>query len=92
MPFDAPRRGGKNRRVRIEAIREHVRSRRFRPFELHLVDGKVLAVPHPEFVLFAPSAPEFVVVTPENEFNILDAASVARIRPKPVGKSAAEAD
>jgi len=66
--------------MKTEAIREHVRAKKFRPFELHLVDGKMLPIPHPDFILFAPSADEFVVVTPDNSFNILDGDSVARIR------------
>jgi hypothetical protein len=76
--------------VKLTAIKDHVRSARFRPFELMLNDGKILPVPHPDFILFTPTSAEFIVVTQDNAINILDAESVTRVRLLPEAKSGAK--
>jgi hypothetical protein len=77
-------------RVKLTAIKDHVRSARFRPFELMLNDGKILPVPHPDFIFFVPNGAEFIVVAPDTSINILDAESVTRVRLLPEAKSGAK--
>jgi len=45
-----------------EAIRKHMKSAPFEPFEIEMVTGRVLKVPHPDFILLppVPRAPYFV--------------------------------
>jgi len=45
-------------------IRDLVRAAPFRPFRIHLADGRVLEVPHPEFVAIQPDGRWIVVVNP----------------------------
>jgi hypothetical protein len=73
--------------MKLETIKERIRVDRFRPFEVHLSDGKIINVLHPDFILFAPSSEEFVIVTPENSFNIIAANEVTRLRLLPEGRS-----
>lgn len=77
--------------MKLAAIKDHARSAKFRPFELMLADGKVLPVPHPDFILFTPTADEFVVVTQDNSINILDSDSVTRVRLLPETKTGTKA-
>lgn len=45
-----------------EAIRKYIKSEPFEPFEIEMVTGRVLRVPHPDFILLPPvaRAPYFV--------------------------------
>jgi hypothetical protein len=46
-----------------EEIRRYQRAEPFQPFDLHLADGRVLHVPHPEFVYVPPINTRTVIVT-----------------------------
>jgi len=68
--------------MKAPEIRDLIRNQPFQPFRLHLVDGKDLRVPHPDFVIVTP---EYVVVanvlpqeTPGN-INIVPYEHIARV-------------
>ncbi|MEO5804351.1 MAG: hypothetical protein ABIR24_12560 [Verrucomicrobiota bacterium] len=67
-------------------IRDLVHTSPFKPFRLHLMDGKNLRVPHPDFVLVTP---ELVVVATElpdgvpGDVNLLPYESIARVEMLP---------
>lgn len=46
-----------------ETIRRFQRAQPFEPFEIHLADGRVVAIPHPDFVYVPPINERAVVVT-----------------------------
>ena len=44
-----------------EQLTRHIKAQPFTPFRMHLADGRVLSVDHPEFVLYIPGARTCVV-------------------------------
>ena len=44
----------------------------FRPFVMHLADGREVPVVHPEFLLRSPSGRTVIVYQPDDSFNIVD--------------------
>ena len=63
----------------IERIRELYSSQPFRPFVMHLADGRQLLVAHPEFLSFSPSGRTVVVHQPDDSLNIVDLLLVTDI-------------
>lgn len=74
-----------------ENLRELYEARPFRPFVIHLADGRNLPVRHPEFLAFTPKGQTVLVVQPDNSVKILDVALVTELelRPSRSGKKAA---
>jgi len=56
----------------VERFRDALRAQPFRPFTLHLADGREIPVRHPEWALASPSGRTTVVMQPDNSFNIID--------------------
>ncbi len=54
-------------------------ARPFRPFTLHLADGDVLSVRHPEFLALSPAGRTVVVFGQDDEMSIVDLLLVTRI-------------
>jgi hypothetical protein len=48
----------------------------FKPFVLHLADGREIAVPHREFLYLFPSGRTILVAQPDESFNIVDSLLV----------------
>jgi len=44
----------------------------FRPFVLHLADGRAVPVRHREFVLSLPSGRTVIIAQPDDTFNVVD--------------------
>jgi hypothetical protein len=44
----------------------------FRPFTIHLADGRMLPVPHRDFVSQSPSGRTIIVYGPDDAFNVVD--------------------
>ena len=67
----------------LKDIRDLFHSSPFKPFRLHLVDGKDLRVPHPDFALVTAS---YVVVANElpngvpGEINLVPYKNIARVQ------------
>jgi hypothetical protein len=53
--------------VEAEAIREAIRAQPFRPFRLHLADGRSILVAHPELILVTPQGRRVVVARAEDD-------------------------
>jgi hypothetical protein len=72
--------------MRAKDIRDLVRGSPFRPFRLHLVDGKGLRVPHPDFALVTA---DYVVVANvlaggmPGDINFVPYEHIARIKMLP---------
>ncbi|MEW6253702.1 MAG: hypothetical protein AB1716_23905 [Planctomycetota bacterium] len=65
----------------LEQLRKTLRTQPFRPFTIHMGDGRVLKVPHPDFVWTHPEGQRTVVVgtgTPD-DFEIIDLMLVTSI-------------
>jgi hypothetical protein len=53
----------------LRAMRE---ANPFRPFTIHLADGRTLDVPHRDFVSLSPSGRIIIVYQPNDAFNVVD--------------------
>jgi len=60
-------------------LREVVQARPFRPFRLHLGDGRALDVPHPDFVAIHPQGRIAIVFGPKERFEVVDVMLVSSI-------------
>ena len=56
----------------IEKIRQLYDVEPFRPFIIHLADGREIPVVHREFLASAPSGRTVIVFQPDDSFNIID--------------------
>ena len=66
----------------IERIRELYDVEPFRPFILHLADGREIPVVHREFLASAPSGRTVIVFQPDDSFNIVDLLLVTDLEVK----------
>lgn len=56
----------------IEKIRDAYNARPFRPFVLHLADGRTLNVNHPEFLAMLPGGRCIIVVLEDGSHQVVD--------------------
>jgi hypothetical protein len=77
-------RGHQDRRpyVNIERFREVCHATPFRPFVLHLADGREVPVKHPDYVAATPTGRTVVMVQPDESLNIIDLFLVTDIELK----------
>jgi len=66
----------------IERIRELLDLQPFRPFVMHLADGREIPVHHRELIIAAPSGRTLIVVQPDDAMNIIDLLLVTDIELK----------
>jgi hypothetical protein len=69
--------------VTREQLRSLVIARPFRPFVMHLADGREVPVQHPDFLLISPSGRTVNVYQPDDTQNIVDLLLVTDIELKP---------
>jgi hypothetical protein len=69
--------------VTIEQLRNVYNAQPFRPFILHLADGRQILVVHREFIAFSPSGRTVVVYQPDESFNIVDLLLVTDLEFRP---------
>ena len=62
----------------IDQIRSLYQAVPFRPFVMHLADGREIPVVHRDFIIASPNGREVIVYQPDNSFNIVDTASCDR--------------
>jgi hypothetical protein len=67
----------------IEQLRNVYNSQPFRPFVMHLADGRAIPVHHREFIVTVPSGRTIVVVQPDDTVNIIDLLLVTDLELKP---------
>jgi hypothetical protein len=58
--------------VTTEQLRNLWKTEPFRPFVIHLADGRQLQVRHPEFLLLSPSGRSIILYQPDDSFNVVD--------------------
>jgi hypothetical protein len=56
----------------IEQLRNLHNAQPFRPFVIHLADGRAVPVSHREFIMTAPSGRTVFVAQPDDTVNIID--------------------
>ena len=67
----------------LKTLREMRDVAPFKPFEIHLSDGRVLPVVTTDHLVFMPNNPECIVFLPEAGFRIVDPAQVVSVGPMP---------
>jgi hypothetical protein len=65
--------------MKIDEIRKMRNRAPFRPFQLHLTNGEVIEVGHPERMSIPEDERELFVAWDKSGWNLLEAAQVARI-------------
>ncbi len=64
----------------VDRLRKTLRAQPFRPFRLHMGDGRALRVVHPDFVWIPPEGSRTVIVsTGADDFEIVDMMLVVSI-------------
>lgn len=71
----------------IEQLRTIYTAQPFRPFTIHLADGRSIPVHHREFIMAVPSGRTLVVCQPDDTVNIIDLLLVTdlELTPTPNG-------
>jgi hypothetical protein len=67
----------------IEQLRNFYSARPFRPFVMHLADGREVAVQHPELLATAPSGRTVTVYQADDTLNVVDLLLVTDLEIKP---------
>ena len=66
----------------IEKIKDLCNAEPFRPFALHLPDGREVSVKHPDFVAFSPTGRILIVVHEDESESIIDPMLVSDVTVK----------
>lgn len=75
----------------IEQLRNAYSAQPFRPFIIHLADGREIPVRHREFMMAVPSGRTVVVCQPDDTLNIIDLPLVTDLEIAPSAKSSPQA-
>lgn len=67
----------------IEQLRSAYHAQPFRPFSIHLADGRQLPVVSREFMLTVPSGRAIVVAQPDDALNIINLLLITDLEIKP---------
>ena len=68
--------------MKIDELRELRDATPFRPFVIHLADGRGIPVKHRDFVMSSPNGRTIFVYQPDESFNIIDVMLVTSLRVK----------
>ena len=68
-----------------DQLRNHWRAEPFKPFVIHLADGRNIPVAHPEFLSRSPSGRTIIVHQPDESFNVIDLLLVTDLEVSPNG-------
>jgi hypothetical protein len=68
--------------MKIEKVRQILRSQPFLPFWIHLADGGRIPVEHEDFVALEPAGREIIVYLADNSHQILDVMLITRLEIK----------
>ncbi len=69
----------------IEQLRNIYNAQPFKPFVIHLADGREIPVRHREFIMPVPSGRTVVVSQPDDTLNIIDLLLVTDLEIVPEG-------
>ena len=67
----------------IERLKELYEAQPFRPFLIHLADGRKLSVQHRDFIMAVPSGRTIIVAQPDDTVNIVNLLLVTDLEIKP---------
>lgn len=67
----------------IERMQEALAAQPFRPFSIHLADGRNVPVAHREFAMSSPTGRTVVVFQPDDRMNIIDLLLVTDLEFEP---------
>ncbi len=67
----------------VEKMRDFYQAEPFRPFIIHLADGRAISVVHREFIAAAPSGRTLAIYQPDDTFNLVDLLLVTDVEVKP---------
>jgi hypothetical protein len=67
----------------IEQLRNAYTAQPFRPFVIHLADGREVPVHHREFIMTVPSGRTVIVCQPDDTLNIIDLLLVTDLELRP---------
>ncbi|HEV8604676.1 MAG TPA: hypothetical protein VGQ99_04885 [Tepidisphaeraceae bacterium] len=62
-----------------EKLRDMIKAKQFRPFQMNLADGDSVRVVHPEFAILSPSGRTVVAFTPDDHMKIVNLLLVTSI-------------
>ena len=65
----------------IEQLRRMHQARPFRPFRVHLADGRDLDVAHPAFLAHTPTGRTVMIAQPDESFEVVDLLLVTSLEP-----------
>jgi len=63
----------------VEQFRSALQAQPFRPFVMHLADGRGIPVRHPELAVSTPTGRTTIVVQPDDTFTIIDLLLVTNL-------------
>ncbi|HEU0010593.1 MAG TPA: hypothetical protein VFT34_12325 [Verrucomicrobiae bacterium] len=63
----------------LKTLREMRDAAPFKPFEIHLADGRTVTVATADHLFFIPNNPDFLVVLPDGGFRIVDPRQVLSV-------------
>jgi hypothetical protein len=69
----------------IEQLQRFHSARPFQPFDIHLVDGRVLPVEHPELLARSQSGRTIAVARTDDTIETVDLLLVVSLKPRPNG-------
>jgi hypothetical protein len=73
----------------IQQLRAAHRATPFRPFTLHMADGRSFHVPHPDFLSMSPTGRTVIVYQEDDSFSIIDLLLMTEIEMSPAAGSRA---
>ena len=77
-----------------DKLRELIRSEPFRPFTIHLPEGRSVHIFHHDFAVMSPDGRTLLAFEADNSFNMIDVMLIASIEvgPPPAPKTPADAN
>jgi hypothetical protein len=66
--------------MNADQLRAAARAIPFRPFSVHMADGRSFHVPHPDFVSMSPKGRTVIIYPDNDEMSILDVLRMSEIR------------
>ena len=64
----------------VQQLRAAHRATPFRPFTVHMADGRSFHVPHPDFLFMSPTGRTVIICQEDEEFSILDLLLMTEIQ------------
>jgi hypothetical protein len=77
------------RPVTIQQLRAAQQATPFRPFTIHMADGRAFPVPHPDFLSMSPTGRTVIVYQEDDAFSILDLLLTTEIEIHPTSPARA---